>query len=125
MFECFMQEILHEVEMDILSWLMAIIYVEAITEIIVDSSLLFNIRDKLCTKYPGKIAELLTCGYCMSVWIAAPIAIFMPYQITSIRLLDYFMKIFILHRLSNIFHHLTKWTIKLGICRGETDEQTI
>lgn len=90
--------------MQLSDWILAIICVEAITEILVQSDLFFEVRDWIGRK-SNKLATLVTCGYCTSVWVAAIIigGIIAEWYIIGIAI-----KIFALHRLSNIFHALIK-----------------
>lgn len=91
--------------MTIVLWLMAIIAVEAITEIIVSSEFFFKARTLIskCSNFFGK---LFTCGYCMSVWVSVPIAFFIPTSLTGNFCFDFVIKLFFLHRASNLFHEL-------------------
>ena len=102
--------------MTLLVWLAAVIAVEAVTEIIVSSDmpLILWFRN-VCAKYnPRFLGKLFSCGYCMSVWIAAMIAWSLPGQLTGYVVLDVILKIFIIHRCSNIFHEgLSKWFKRL------------
>lgn len=100
-----------------ITWLFAIVYVEAITEIFVEAEIFQWFRDVL--KRSKFFGALISCGYCFSVWAAAPIAWALPGTIFGeanilpswvVFFLDWICKIFILHRLSNIFHEaLSRW----------------
>ena len=89
-------------------WCLVVIAVEAITEIIVASDLFFNIRDKLSTKFPESIGKLVNCGYCASVWISMGAAFIAPGTLTKYMVVDIIIKIFAIHRLSNVFHEFMK-----------------
>ena len=93
----------------IAQWLMAIIAVESVTEIIVASNIMFGFRS-LVNKISSFFGELVTCGYCLSVWISASIAFVMPGNICANTLLgiivDFIIKTMVLHRMSNAFHGL-------------------
>lgn len=109
----------------ILSWFALAILTEAIVEIIVGSELLFTFRNFFAKINPGFLGKLFTCGYCMSVWVASIIIVFVnPYCIVSEYLRDYqfsyiidiIIKILILHRISNIWHEaLSRWFNKYPI----------
>lgn len=92
-----------------IQWLMAVIVVEAIVEIIVDSELFMpwrvfiSKRTSIVGRFLGKLS---TCGYCASVWVSALIAWALPGHVFSIYIADIFIRIFLLHRLSNIVHEL-------------------
>jgi len=85
-------------------WLLAILYVEAVCEIITTSELFFGFRDWVGNKYPGLPATLVTCGYCLSVWVALTVGFFLPGTISGEWLLDGAVKTFALHRMSNVVH---------------------
>ena len=100
---------------------MAIIFVEAVVEIEVDSALFSSFRSRVHDiKYFGHyLGGLFTCGYCLSVWVSAIVAaLYIPTRVGWIELkTDYFalywiinfiLNTFILHRLSGIWHELIK-----------------
>ena len=60
----------------------------------------------------GWVVALLTCGYCMSVWVAAAAA-FIPSGICGNALLAWFINFLLIHRLSNLFHNKMMHNIKL------------
>jgi len=113
----------------ILIWWFFIIFVEAVTEIIVDSDFFFPIRNGL-GKLPFFIgrffAALLSCGYCLSVWVAASVAWMLPGSPSSytpielpiwlpiwfMLIIDVMLKTFVLHRLSNIQHEFIVRVLK-------------
>jgi hypothetical protein len=119
---------------DILIWIFAIVFVEATVEIEVESELFIAIRSRISQfsvfgrlKWLGWYFNgLLSCGYCLSVWISAVIALFIPTTILDANtvgsvigridatwpfvVVDYIIKIFVLHRLSNVWHELVyRW----------------
>ena len=85
-------------------WLAAIIYTEALTELIVTAEIFERPRSWLM-RHSTFFQALLSCGYCVSVWVAASVAWIMPEIITNV-FLDCFLKIIVLHRLSNLLHEL-------------------
>lgn len=92
-----------------IQWLLAIIYVEAITEIFVESDVFTKFR-LLLKKLSNFTGELISCGYCFSVWAAMPVGWALPGDIFGIFVLDAILKTFILHRLANIFHEcVSRW----------------
>ena len=99
---------------DALKWIMAIIFIESITEIVVSSDLFVSIRNWIAkiSKFGG---SLISCGYCMSVWMSISIAWALPGNVipgdhAGFLIFNIVIKIFILHRLSNIFHEaVSRW----------------
>lgn len=89
-----------------IGWIFAIIATEAITEIIVESEIMMSVRIFCNNKNPKFLGKLVACGYCTSVWVAAFIAWVLPGMIFDIIILDYFIRLFCLHRASNLFHRL-------------------
>ena len=89
--------------------ILSIIAIESIVEIIVSSELFMSFRNMMY-KVSSKIGTLFSCGYCLSVWISVPFSLFLIINISGIYILDVLIKIFILSRLSNIFHELlSRW----------------
>ncbi len=96
------------------------IVVEAITEILVTSSLLdiVYLRPWISKRalppdgnydnvkwYDTALYTLLTCGYCSSVWVSAGLVWFVPGGYFGLLPWDnVFIKIFLLHRISNQLH---------------------
>lgn len=95
-----------------IEWILLIIVVEAVTEIITSSDLTSGLRFWLTKKAEtNKIAEffnkVVSCGYCCSVWVSAAVAWIAPGSLIY-PFVDYILKVFGLHRLSNIFHEFVK-----------------
>lgn len=88
--------------------LIAIIFTEAITELVVKSEFFYPFRKKLFNSKGNKIlnffSNLVDCGYCFSVW-AAMLSVFLIFKVDSM-FINYFIYGIVLHRLSNIFHFL-------------------
>ena len=95
---------LSEIHMSVLIWILAIIATEALVELITTASIFDVPRAKLMAKSPF-LEELLACGYCTSVWIAAAFAWALPGTL-GYWWLDILIKTLALHRASNIFHEL-------------------
>ena len=103
--------------------LLLIIFIEALTEIIVASAIFAPIRE-VSTKY-SYLGELMHCGYCTSVWVSASVAWIAPLAIGPHFLINYALTVFILHRLSNLFHEFnSKWLnrrpLSLSVYKTET-----
>jgi hypothetical protein len=98
----------------LLIWVGAAIFVEAITEIIVSSDILFGFRNYIIKLNRNFFGKLVGCGYCMSMWASMPVAWLLPGSITSLWLFDVVIKTFILHRCSNVIHELfSRWFKRL------------
>jgi hypothetical protein len=123
---------------DVLLWVLLVIAVEAVTEILVDAKITEGLRTAVRRRaYPETavgaaepaigaagwrfLAELLSCGYCASVWVAIPVASVAPWvHDFSGRYFEqgrhtpgwavfswcanWLLDILILHRLSNWLH---------------------
>ena len=89
----------------LIKWAMVIIATEAITEIIISGDIFLNFRNWLAKKSTF-LQKLLSCGYCFSVWIASATAWLAPGQIADNDIFNIIIKIFIIHRLSNVVHEL-------------------
>ena len=106
----------------IIAWMAAIIFVEATTEIEVTSVLFSGVRERLIKiRWVGwYVHGLFSCGYCLSVWVSAVAALFVPGDVilwtteaflgklttcaTPFTIADYIFKIFVIHRLANVWH---------------------
>jgi hypothetical protein len=99
----------------LLGWFAAVVAVEAITEVVVQSDLFIKLRNVLFKISPGFLGKLLSCGYCFSVWVSI-IGWFMPGTITNIYILDGILRVFLLHRLSNVIHEFfMRWEKRLPL----------
>lgn len=101
----------------VLLWFMFVVLVESLTELLLNAGPLESIRSFLSRK-SNFVAELLSCGYCFSVWVAFSMAWILPspvyiadkFGVGGVVLLYvekyawWFVNGLILHRLSNIFH---------------------
>jgi hypothetical protein len=120
-----------------LIWCGVLVAVEAITELVSSSKIMFPIRDWFSKPIPEDdadkitnilvakkrgifkrfgywlrafIGELLNCGYCTSVWAAGAAAFVVPGRIPGWMLPIFLMKWMVLHRFSNLLHELfQKW----------------
>ena len=128
--------------------ILLIIATEAITEIIVASEFpLFYWFRNWWTIYTfppegpprtGKIQhvrvsihKLVTCGYCMSVWVSAFFAIWTSFDYFGNTFINWLVSVFFIHRLSNwlhVFFELTKrgrvksYDIELRVKTDEHEE---
>ncbi len=87
--------------------LIAIIFSEAITELVVKSDFFAPLRKSLYNKNNkifDFIHDILDCGYCFSVW-AALFTLTIIFIVDNI-FINYFIYIIVIHRLSNILHNL-------------------
>lgn len=104
--------------MTIVLWIAAIIFVEAVTELILNGEIFEKFRE-LMFKLSNFTGSLVSCGYCLSVWVSASIAWALPLGFFH-PVVDFVVATFVLHRLSNIFHELVArwlgrmpWTLQL------------
>ena len=86
-------------------WAAVVIFVEAVTEIIVSGEVFFGLRDAISSKSEF-LGKLVNCGYCTSIWVSATVAWAVPLPVTGHWFVDIPIKIFVIHRLSNAFHEL-------------------
>ena len=92
-----------------LQLMLLVMFVEAMTEILTESSLFRGIREFL-GKRSSLLGELVHCGYCTSVWVSAAVAWILVLKFTPYYAVDYIITTFIVHRLSNMLHELySKW----------------
>jgi len=82
-----------------MKWIIAIIAVEAIVEIFMESSLFDNFRVWIGGKHV-LLDEFVTCGWCLSVWVAGLVFVFV-----CIGLWWLFIPIAV-HRVSNYLHDI-------------------
>ena len=103
-------------ELTIIQIVIIILNIEAVTNLLSKSELfkplregLFNLSNNRGSKLAGFLHDLIDCPYCTSVWvslfyvscvcISANSPLFLIFFI-------YFCAIIVLHRLSNIVHHI-------------------
>lgn len=91
--------------MDYLKFIFGILAAEAVTNILTKSELFHPVRAFFFEHRKNRIFnfihDVLDCGYCTSVWIGALTAL---YLLVDIKLLDFVVLVFVIHRLSNITH---------------------
>ena len=89
-----------------LRYFLAIILIEALTEIVSKSEIFIPVKKFFFNKnrFFSWVHELLDCPYCTSVWIA--LFVFFIFILLDNCYLNMFFYGIILHRLSNIFHDL-------------------
>lgn len=87
-------------------WLMAAVAIEGCVEIIVSSEFFIWLRAFFSKINPGFLGKLFTCGYCMSVWVAAAAAYFIPGSLINDPIVDLILRWLVLHRMSNLVHEL-------------------
>jgi hypothetical protein len=87
---------------------------EALTELLVKSTIFLPIRDFFDKKSRDNViyeflSNLLFCGYCTSVWVSfllmIPTFLFTDFILIN-KFIDFLLFILVIHRLSNVFHYL-------------------
>ncbi len=89
------------------------ISVEATTELLVKSIIFAKFRERLILK-GGLLKELISCGYCSSVWVAMlPALLLSGLQDWFHPLVAFPVMVLCLHRSSNFIHNFNdKWLDK-------------
>lgn len=106
------------------AWFITIIAVEAVTEIITTSTLVERPRAWILAKQ-NFFSELLACGWCTSVWVAASVGWALPGSPTSILIIDVLIRTFALQRLSNYLHEIrVSWLqgLQLSVILHKTEK---
>lgn len=97
---------------EIVLFILLVICIEAVTEILVDSAI-FEKPRLFLSRMSTNLGVLVHCGYCTSVWVSGFFGWFFAAQIFCFFpsfWISYIVTVFVLHRLSNIFHELvSKW----------------
>ena len=108
---------------------MLILLTELLTELAVKSEIFKPVREKLSGVSPW-LKELLSCGYCFSVWVAFG-GVFLTqisYPLVGNQWVDLGLTALVVHRLSNILHNvIDKWTDKyydMRFINSEHDESS-
>jgi hypothetical protein len=90
-------------------FIVSVFFIEGATELICKSNIFKSFRSKLSALHPF-FKELLSCGYCTSVWVATAPAAFLAFRLSnSIGGLVFvfpFLTV-VLHRLSNFVHNIS------------------
>jgi hypothetical protein len=118
---------------EILLWAACIIAIEAATEIEVESQLFAGFRGGLSRIGEGRkgvigfifwyLHGLFSCGYCLSVWVAAGAALVIPTRLPwpewYFMVVSFIIKLLVLHRLSNIWHEAVyRWLGRMPFILG-------
>ena len=96
----------------LITFLLAVIFTEALTEIIVKSEFFSPLRAKIYklgkgNKFFDWLHRLLDCGYCFSVWAGVLTAVLFFRDVELVhKSIDWFLVGLVLHRLSNLFHNI-------------------
>jgi len=99
----------YSVMMVLATWFAATLAVEAVVEILVSSDILLGVRAWV-SRRGQLLSKLVSCGYCMSVWVAVPLALYLPSLDVGPPAMSVVVRIFVLHRLSNVLHELlSRW----------------
>jgi hypothetical protein len=96
---------------EILLWIAVVIAIEATVEIEVDSVIFQGFRARLADirgRLGWYLNGLFSCGYCLSVWVSILGALVIPTTFGCPWIVAFIIKIFVLHRLSNMWHELLK-----------------
>lgn len=108
----------------IFCWILAVVAVEAVVEILTTSTLL-NVPRAYILAQQNLLSELISCGWCTSVWVAASIAWALPGSLTGFIIADIAIKTFALQRMANYLHEVrANWLLpqKQIIFRRVRDE---
>jgi len=108
------------------AWILAIVAVEALTELWLTSSILEPFRD-VVGQFEGRVSDLAHCGQCVSVWSAILLfGAFLPGVITGFFPIDWMIKILALHRFSNLFHELAyRWINRMPLVMTHTLKENL
>jgi len=92
-----------------IKFIIAVIVTEAVTEIITKSGFFKPLREWFFSKKDWKVFkwahDLFDCGYCMSLWIAWLVSLFIFRNVNIIYShVDWILIGIVIHRSSNIFH---------------------
>lgn len=84
----------------------AVVFTEALTELIVKSQIFSPARVWLSFQ-SSFLKELLSCGYCTSVWVALSFTLVsgMVLPFTGTEILNALVTALVIHRLSNYLHN--------------------
>lgn len=93
--------------MNWITFLFIVIATEAVTEILVQSRIFFDIRHWLSMKNE-MLAYFVNCGYCISTWIASLFSLLCVVNVSEYLTINLFITSIIVHRLSNILHAAIK-----------------
>jgi len=91
-------------------FIFAVILTEALTELIIEAQIFEPIKLRLMRI--GRFVEtLLTCGYCMSVWVGVGVAYLfrLRFGLFDLWWIEPLILGFILHRLANTWHDVLGW----------------
>ena len=112
-----------------ITWLLAVIFVEAVTELILEAEILLWFRS-LVARISSYLGVLFSCGFCLSFWMSMPIAWSLDGDIIGIFTIDAIIRTIILWRISNVWHELlSRWFHKhpfvLMVSLNKSDDNII
>lgn len=89
--------------------IVAVLLTEILTELVVGSSLLARFRNRMLgpdEQKPRLFGVLISCGYCLSVWVAVPMAYLLKLRgiLPILGPLEPLAIGLIVHRASNVLH---------------------
>ncbi len=91
-----------------IKFLLAVVLVEALTELLVKSEFFKPLRRFFFVRreipFFGWVHNLLDCGYCTSVWAASFVMCLLLLDSLYVNIV---CGVFVLHRLSNVFHYIS------------------
>ena len=91
----------------------SIVIIETICELVTESYFFESFREFVAKK-SFFFGLLVSCGYCLSIWVAIPFVLVIKLNLTN-TFFDYFRAWLLLHRLSNYLHHFI-----VGLRKRET-----
>lgn len=117
----------------LLLFILLVIVTEALTELVVKSKIALPFREAAIAKYGPEsvIAQIISCGYCFSVWAAIPTSLvgaasgkldeLMPWWVAG------FVWLLVIHRSANYLHnfvdkHLDKFYSRSHYSQNENSE---
>ncbi len=89
----------------LVQFLLCVVVVEALSELIVKSGILSKPRE-FVKQQSEFVKELISCGYCTSVWVSIIPAIYLVTQVNINPLAAFLIIWFSLHRLANYLHNI-------------------
>jgi len=92
--------------------LLAIILVEAITELVVKSKIFRSVRFCIKKRFPIFFRGLIECGYCFSFWVSLIVILLFQIKLMCNGLAGFVVALFIIHRCASHLHDLTHVVVK-------------
>ena len=99
-----------------------IIFVEAITELVVKSKIFRPLRKLVYKWFPWFFKQLIECGYCFAFWVSLLSVLLFKEKLIFDNWGGYVLSLFIVHRCASHLHDLMHVVVKHERCKSDAGD---